>query len=138
MQNYNFSLILHLIKRVKMAAHNEFGLEGEDKAVNYLIREGYLILDRNWKSGHKELDIVAEKDGTLVVVEVKTRKSDKDGNPEDAVSSRKIRNTVLAADAYIRFNRIDLPVRFDIISIVSNSDIINHIEDAFRSPVWYR
>ena len=87
-----------------MAAHNEFGLEGEDKAVNYLIREGYLILDRNWKSGHKELDIVA----------------------------------VLAADAYIRFNRIDLPVRFDIISIVSNSDIINHIEDAFRSPVWYR
>lgn len=138
MQNYNFSLILHLIKKVKMAAHNEFGLEGEDKAVNYLIREGYLILDRNWKSGHKELDIVAEKDGTLVVVEVKTRKSDKYGNPEDAVSSRKIRNTVLAADAYIRFNRIDLPVRFDIISIVSNSDIINHIEDAFRSPVWYR
>ena len=51
-----------------MAAHNEFGLEGEDKAVNYLIREGYLILDRNWKSGHKELDIVAEKDGMLVVV----------------------------------------------------------------------
>lgn len=121
-----------------MAAHNEFGLEGEDKAVNYLIREGYLILDRNWKSGHKELDIVAEKDGTLVVVEVKTRKSDKYGNPEDAVSPRKIRNTVLAADAYIRYNRIDLPVRFDIISIVSNSDVVNHIEDAFRSPVWYR
>jgi len=121
-----------------VAAHNEFGLEGEDKAVNYLIREGYLILDRNWKSGHKELDIVAEKDGTLVVVEVKTRKSNKYGNPEDAVSSRKIRNTVLAADAYIRYNRIDLPVRFDIISIVSNGDDIKHIEDAFRSPVWYR
>ena len=50
-----------------MAAHNEFGLEGEDKAVNYLIKEGYLILDRNWKSGRKELDIVAEKDGQLLV-----------------------------------------------------------------------
>ena len=122
-----------------MAAHNEFGIEGEDKAANYLIREGYTILDRNWKSGHKELDIVAEKDGILVVVEVKTRTSSKYGNPEDAVTPKKIRNTVLAADAYIRFNRIDLPVRFDIISVLSNSgDVINHIEDAFRSPVWYR
>jgi putative endonuclease len=123
---------------MKMAAHNEFGIEGEDKAANYLIREGYTILDRNWRSGHKELDIVAEKDGTLVVAEVKTRTSSKYGNPEDAVTPRKIRNTVLAADAYIRFNRIDLPVRFDIISILSNGDVINHIEDAFRSPVWYR
>lgn len=121
-----------------MAAHNEFGIEGEDKAANYLIKEGYTILDRNWKSGRKELDIVAEKDGTLVVVEVKSRKSNQYGNPEDAVTRFKVRNIVLAADAYIRYNRIDLPVRFDIISIVSNSDVINHIEDAFRSPVWYR
>ena len=123
---------------MKMAAHNEFGIEGEDKAVNHLIREGYTILDRNWRSGHRELDIVAEKDGTLVVLEVKTRTNNKFGNPEDAVTPRKIRNTVLAADAYIRLNRIDLPVRFDIISILSNGDVINHIEDAFRSPVWYR
>ena len=121
-----------------MAAHNEFGIEGEDKAANYLIREGYTILDRNWRSGHRELDIVAEKDGTLVVLEVKTRTNNKFGNPEDAVTSRKIRNTVLAADAYIRLNRIDLPVRFDIISVLSSGDVINHIEDAFRSPVWYR
>ena len=69
---------------------------------------------------------------------IKSRKSAKYGSPEDAVTPTKIRNTVLAADAYIRYNRIDLPVRFDIISIVSNSDVINHIEDAFRSPVWYR
>ena len=75
---------------MKMAAHNEFGIEGEDKAANYLIREGYTILDRNWRSGHKELDIVAEKDGTLVVAEVKTRTSSKYGNPEDAVTPRKI------------------------------------------------
>ena len=122
-----------------MAAHNEFGIEGEDKAANYLIKEGYTILDRNWKSGRKELDIVAEKDGTLVVVEVKSRKSNQYGNPEDAVTRSKVRNIVLAADAYIRFNRIDLPVRFDIISVLSSSgDVINHIEDAFRSPVWYR
>ena len=50
-----------------MAAHNEFGIEGEDKAANYLIREGYTVVDRNWKSGRKELDIVAEKDGMLLI-----------------------------------------------------------------------
>lgn len=121
-----------------MAAHNEFGIEGEDKATNYLVKEGYTILDRNWKSGRKELDIVAEKDGILVVVEVKARKSNKYGNPEEAVTPTKIRNTVLAADAYIRYHRIDLPVRFDIMSVLSNGDVINHIKDAFRSPVWYR
>ena len=121
-----------------MAAHNEFGIEGEDKATNYLVKEGYTILDRNWKSCRKELDIVAEKDGTLVVVEVKARKSNKYGNPEEAVTPTKIRNTVLAADAYIRYHRIDLPVRFDIMSVLSNGDVINHIKDAFRSPVWYR
>ena len=121
-----------------MAAHNEFGIEGEDKATNYLVKEGYTILDRNWKSGRKELDIVAEKDGTLVVVEVKARKSNKYGNPEEAVTPTKIRNTVLAADAYIRYHRIDLPVRVDIMSVLSNGDVINHIKDAFRSPVWYR
>ncbi len=121
-----------------MAAHNEFGIEGEDIAVNYLVREGYLVLDRNWRSGHRELDIVAEKDGTLVVVEVKTRKSSKYGNPEEFVTPKKIRNTVLAADAYVRYNRIDLPVRFDIISILESGEVLNHIEDAFRSPVWYR
>jgi putative endonuclease len=125
-------------KGVKMAAHNEFGQEGEEKAANYLLREGYTIMDRNWKSGRKELDIVAVKDGTLVVVEVKTRRNDNYGNPEQAVTSAKIRNIVLATEAYVRYHRLDLPVRFDIITVLSDGDVINHIEDAFRSPVWYR
>ena len=57
-----------------MAAHNELGKEGELLAANHLQSEGYVIRHRNWRCGHKELDIVAEKDGTLVFVEVKTRK----------------------------------------------------------------
>ena len=56
-----------------MAAHNELGKEGELLAANHLQSEGYVIRHRNWRCGHKELDIVAEKDGTLVFVEVKTR-----------------------------------------------------------------
>ena len=57
-----------------MAAHNELGKEGELLAANHLQSEGYVIRHRDWRCGHKELDIVAEKDGTLVFVEVKTRK----------------------------------------------------------------
>lgn len=121
-----------------MAEHNEFGHAGEDAAVAYLESEGYEILDRNWRSGHKELDIVAQKDDQLVVVEVKSRKNADFGRPEEAVSPMKIRRTVMAADAYIRYNRIDLPVRFDIITILKSGERLNHIIDAFRSPVWYR
>ncbi len=59
-----------------MAAHNELGKEGELLAANHLQSEGYVIRHRNWRCGHKELDIVAEKDGTLVFVEEKTFYSD--------------------------------------------------------------
>lgn len=119
-----------------MAEHNEFGHTGEDAAADYLTQEGYIIRDRNWRSGRKELDIVAEKDGVLVVVEVKSRRSMQYGRPEQAVTLPKIKNIVLAADAYVRYHRLDLPVRFDIISIVESNGYVDHIEDAFRSPLW--
>ena len=85
-----------------MAAHNELGKEGELLAANHLQSEGYVIRHRNWRCGHKELDIVAEKDGTLVFVEVKTRKDVLFGLPEDAVTNGKIRRIVSSADAYLR------------------------------------
>lgn len=121
-----------------MAEHNILGHTGEDDAADYLAREGYHIIDRNWCSGHKEIDIVAEKDGVLVIVEVKTRRDARFGKPEDAVSDSKMRRIVLAADAYVRLNRIDMPVRFDIITVLGKERCINHIIDAFRTPVWYR
>ena len=119
-----------------MAEHNVLGHTGEDDAADYLAREGYHILDRNWRSGHKEIDIVAEKGGVLVIVEVKTRRDARFGKPEDAVSENKIRRIVLAADAYVRLYRIDMPVRFDIITVLGKYRQINHIIDAFRTPVW--
>ena len=123
-----------------MAEHIIFGKEGEDAAVEFLKEKGYCILDRNWRSGHKELDIVAEKDGRLVFVEVKTRRNTDYGRPTDAVSPNKMRLIALAADAYVRCYRLDLPVRFDIITVVGSGSRmrLDHIEDAFRSPVWYR
>lgn len=125
-------------KTGKMGTHNELGKEGEEAAAAYLRGNGYSILHRNWHSGRKELDIIAEKDRELVIVEVKTRRNEEFGSPEDAVTPRKIRNIVASADAYIKHFVIDLPVRFDIITVVGTQPPfdIEHIEEAFFPPIW--
>lgn len=121
-----------------MAAHNELGKDGEDAAVIFLERKGYHICHRNWRSGKKELDIVALCGNELVVVEVKSRRNRFYGNPEDAVTERKIRKIVSSTDAYIRKFAIDLPIRFDIITVtgLKSPFEIEHIEGAFYAPVW--
>lgn len=121
-----------------MAAHNELGKEGEDEAVRYLEARGYRIRHRNWRSGRKELDIVAEHQGELIVVEVKTRRNQIYGTPEESISEAKIRRIVSSADAYVRKFRIDLSVRFDIISLTGTQKPleIEHIINAFYPPIW--
>ena len=119
-----------------MAEHNEFGKAGEAAAIEYLKERGYRIRHINWRKGHLELDIVAETDEELVIVEVKTRS----GNwelPEDSVTNAKIRRIISATDAYIKYFDVDLPARFDIISITGYEPnwIIEHIEDAFYTPL---
>ncbi len=123
-----------------MAEHNEFGKSGEDFAVEYLQEKGYAILNRNWRSGHKEIDIVAQWEDYMVFVEVKTRRNRTYGRPSDSVTEPKMRRLALAADAYVRCYRIDMPVRFDILTVegVFPHVSVQHIEDAFRSPVWYK
>ena len=75
---------------------------------------------------------------TLVVAEVKTRCDDRFGDPEAAVDNRKIRRIVASTDAYLRLFEIDLPVRFDIVSVVGSEPPfrIEHIEEAFLPPIW--
>ena len=121
-----------------MAAHNELGKEGEEEAAAYLKAHGYTILHRNWRSGRFELDIVAEKDNELIVIEVKTRRNNEYGLPEEAVTSRKIRHIVSSTDSYLKKYAIDLPVRFDIITVVGSQPPfqIEHIEEAFFPPIW--
>lgn len=120
-----------------MAQHNDFGALGEDIAVDYLRRKGYVILDRNWRSGHREIDIVARHNDTVVFVEVKARANAFYGNPQDAITRRKMHLLVLAADAYLRYNAIDLEVRFDVIAIIGTTDrpYIKHYERAFRPGI---
>lgn len=120
-----------------MAKHLILGHEGEDIAARYLEEHGYVILDRNWRCGHKELDLVVLKDRTIVFVEVKTRTGTQYGDPQDFVDNRKIKRIINSADAYIRFRCIDMDVRFDIISIVTDGEDfkVEHIEQAFFPPV---
>lgn len=120
-----------------MAAHNELGKEGEEHAVEYLQQEGYRIRHTNWFFGKMELDIIAEKEGTLIVVEVKTRSTETFEHPEEAITSAKIRRIVNAADAYIQQFEIDMPTRFDVVSVIPDRKgfHILHIEDAFMAPV---
>lgn len=121
-----------------MAAHNELGKEGEEEAATYLESHGYTILHRNWRSGRFELDIVAEKNKELIVIEVKTRRNNEYGLPEEAVTPRKIRHIVSSTDSYLKRYAIDLPVRFDIITVVGTQPpfLIEHIEEAFFPPIW--
>lgn len=121
-----------------MATHNTLGKEGEELAAAYLADKGYTVRHRNWRSGRKELDIVAEHEGELVVIEVKTRKNRLFGNPEDAVTERKIRRIIASTDAYLRKYSVDMPVRFDIITLVGEEApfTIEHIEEAFYPPIW--
>lgn len=116
-----------------MAKHNELGNQGEEIAVQYLTDKGYEILERNWRNIHKEIDIIAKDGKVLVIVEVKTRQTDEYGNPDFAVTRRKQRMLIAAANAYISKNNIDVETRFDIISIFfrDGEPIIEHIEDAF-------
>lgn len=113
--------------------HNELGKWGEEYATNYLLRKGYEILERNWFYDKAEIDIIAQKEQQLVVVEVKTRNSDFFGDPQEFVKSNKIKLLVKAANEYIISNDLDLEVRFDIIAVLKNKTVekLEHFEDAF-------
>lgn len=117
-----------------MGRQNQIGKEGESAARAYLEKKGYFILHTNWRYHHFELDIVAVKEKELVIVEVKTRSEDPLLEPEEAVDDKKIKRTVAAADAYIRFFNYDYLVRFDLITVQKNKSgyfVQEHIEDAF-------
>ena len=116
-----------------MAEHNELGKKGEDLAVEYLERNGYKILDRNWTFQKAEIDIIAEKESILAIIEVKTRSSLSFGLPQDFVKPKKIQLLVKAVNAYINDRKMDIEVRFDIIAIHKNKEsfAIEHITNAF-------
>ncbi len=119
-----------------MATHNDFGKKAEDLAVEYLQKNGYKILVRNFRFQKAEIDIIAEKDNLIIVTEVKARSTDAFMLPQEAVTKTKIKLIVSAANHYLeKFNR-DQEVRFDIISVLPDEKRnlnIEHIENAFEA-----
>jgi putative endonuclease len=116
-----------------MASHNEKGEQGELIATDFLRRKGYKIIRQNWRYRHKEIDIIALDKEELVIVEVKLRSTDYFGDPSEAVTLKKQRFLIDAAEAYLD-TREDAPeVRFDIVTIIDNNGDfeIEHITDAF-------
>ncbi len=115
-----------------MAAHNELGKWGEEIAAAFVEKKGYEIIQRDWKSGHHDLDIIAKDEDTLVIIEVKTRRNRLFGNPEEAIDYKKRLSLQSAINHFVKSHHINAPVRFDIISIVGmigSTPEIDHIKD---------
>ena len=117
-----------------MSKHSKIGIKGEQIAANFLLNKGYSILHRNWRSGKKEIDIIAQKDDVVVIVEIKTRTNFDFGFPEEAVTRNKQAFLKSAAAAFIDSNPQYPIIRFDIISILMDESIVKeivHFEEAF-------
>ncbi len=121
---------------MKKTGH-ELGQRGEKIAKEYLRSIGYEILEENWMCHPLEIDIIAKDKNELVIVEVKARGNDSYEHPSEAVSNKKIRFLVNAAEAYIYQKDINIDTRFDVISIIfyKGEYRLEHFKDAFYPPV---
>ncbi|OFX86004.1 MAG: hypothetical protein A2W99_16640 [Bacteroidetes bacterium GWF2_33_16] len=120
-----------------MSEHINLGKEGEEQALRFLVSSGYKIRHKNWRYKKNEVDIIAEKNNLLIVIEVKTRTNDYFESPKEAVTKKKQRFIIKATEAYIQQFNIDSETRFDIVSVIirnGNSEI-EHIEDAFQASL---
>jgi putative endonuclease len=118
-----------------MLSSHELGKQGEQQAIDFLREKGFSIIDVNWRYQHKEIDIVAEYNDELHIVEVKTRTSAVWQAIDEIVGAAKQKNIIAAADAYVQQNNINKNVVFDIVYIVQTTEKkrIELIQDAFHS-----
>lgn len=117
-----------------MAAHQFIGTQGEQQALQYLLKQRYQLVKQNWRYKHLEVDLIMKDGAQLVFVEVKTRSSGSFGLPYEAVNWQKQRKLSQAATIYIRQHQYQGEIRFDVVSIFANKDQrydIRHIKDAF-------
>lgn len=117
-----------------MAQHNETGKIGEEIAAEYLQKKGFKVIERNWRIEKWEVDIIAEDKDERVFVEVKTRFSEDYGNPADAVTKKKQRYLINAANLYAQQNNYDGRMRFDVVCVYlekGKKALVEHMEEAF-------
>jgi len=105
-----------------MALHNDLGKEGEELAVKWLVGKGYCIVERNWKWGNNEVDIIATKNKMLYFIEVKTRNFSTAGHPEDSVTRQKFKSIQRVANGYLTLNPHNPWIEYQILSITKFKD----------------
>lgn len=115
----------------------EKGLKGEGIASRYLAENGYKVLEQNWRYQKAEVDLIAEKDNTVIFVEVKWRQTSDFGEPEVFVNRGKQKHLIRAAQAWADRNDGDFEIRFDIVALTGYESKlkVHHIEEAFH-PTW--
>ena len=122
-----------------MNARQQFGRAAEEVAARYLQRRGWRVLGRNVRVGRGELDIVARRGDVLAFIEVKARRSDVCGSPEDAVTARKRRQVARLAELWLAARPWALEriadVRFDIVAVDATTvpASVRHLPDAFTA-----
>ena len=125
----------------KNEAAREWGKQAENIVSEYLISRGYTVRERNWrpKSSKSEIDLIAQKDDTLIFVEVKAR-SNMDIDPAEAMTAEKIKNVVRGANSYLQAQDFDFYYRFDVAAVSGNIDNyrLDYLEDAFLPPLRSR
>jgi len=111
----------------------ELGKTGENVAAAYLKSKGYRILERNWRLGREEIDIIAKEGDFIVIVEVKTRHLSSFPDPEVYINRTKQHIQARTANAWMRYHNYAGEIRFDVIFVLIQSEKteINHIMDAF-------
>ncbi len=118
-----------------------WGEQAENIVCEHLISKGYTVRERNWrpKTSKSEIDIIAQKEDTLIFVEVKAR-SDKDLDPTEALTPDKIKNIVRGANSYLVAQDFDFYYRFDVAAVSGNIDDykLDYLEDAFLPPLRSR
>ena len=116
-----------------MSESYDLGRKGEALAAEYLASKGLRILERNFRAGKTEIDILASDQGMLVIVEVKTRNTRYFGEPEEWVTPAKQKLLIRSANAYVKLKSFKGEVRFDVISVVidGRGTEIVQIKDAF-------
>ena len=132
----SFSPRLLKLSNPTMASHNDLGKKAEDLAAEFLQKNGYKVLIRNFRFQKAEIDIIAEKDNLIIITEVKARSTDAFMLPQEAVNKRKISLIVSAANNYLEEFNKNQEVRFDIISVLPDEKgklVIEHIQDAFEA-----
>ena len=105
-----------------MTTKQECGAAGEQAAVDWLRANGFMIMERNWRSRRYEIDIIASRWGVVHIIEVKTRHAGSLTAPEDAITEHKFQSLRRAATAYIAQHRLQAELQFDLIAVESHAD----------------